>query len=203
MRQHANGPKPIVLDSDEEDNNKQSSTTTSKTLKRKLDFNNENEPPKKKVFWKNSISSDSVSETGEKRNNITSIEDNSSSVDQEYSGVDDYDHVNEDEDSSNSNSNSESSESESKSGSTDRKRAPIRPSITKNNTNRSKTNGFKLNTKEQPAKQKIIFQQRTDKSKLTHPAIITNTKVFPDDAQIKDIQGVSVWENQMIYFILM
>jgi len=208
LRQHSSGLQPtaIVLDSDEEDNpglKSSLSTTVPKNLKRKLDFTNaraENEPPKKKVFWKNSISSDSVSENDEKRNNVTNIEDDSSSDDQDSSGIDDSDHAKEDEPSS----NSESSDYESKSKSTKRKPAPTKSKSTvKKNSNRSNTSGFKSKTNELPAKQKINFQQRTDKSRLTHTAIITHTRLFPGDAQIKDIQGVSVWENQMIYFILM
>lgn len=194
----------VDLDSDDEAKNRSakpsSNISASKNLKRKLDFDkntDENEPPKKKVLWKNSISSDSASDKG--KNNVHNVDDDSNnSDDEDVSGVNE--NYNNDDISDGESSEDNSGESGSPKWKTNNARSNTNNST---NTKKSQTNrnGYKLQTNEKP-KQKS-FQQRTDKSRLTHSAVITQMKQFPDGAQIKDIQGVSTWENQMIYFILM
>jgi hypothetical protein len=209
LRQHSSSKhQPIVVDldsADEDDKNhrvKHSSnnSSASKNLKRKLDFDNvnEHEPPKKKVLWRNS--SDSASENDDRRKNTNDVQDDShNSEDEDYSGVNDG--YQSDEESSEDKSNSDESKSRS---SLKQKQAP---KSTKSNNNirpnHNHSTGYKLKTNEPPKQKAGSFPQRTDKSRLTHSAIITHLKQFPHGAEIKDIQGVSVWENQMIYFILM
>lgn len=203
----------VDIDSAEEDDKnhrvKPSSNNSSgsKNLKRKLDFDNvnEDEPPKKKILWKNSISSDSASEGDERRKHVNLAQEdshNNSADEDDYSGINDANQSDESE----SESSEEKSNGDESSQSSRQHQARKKTRSNDNNNsrnNKKKSNGYKLKTNEQPKQKAGSFTQRTDKSRLTHSAIITNLKQFPHGAEIKDIQGVSIWENQIIYFVLM